>query len=378
MNISKPLVSIIVVNWNGRDCIKLCLGSLLSQDYPNYEIIVVDNASTDGSTDIIKKEFPVVKLIKNKHNLGFAAGCNVGIRTANGKLIAFFNNDAIAEKDWLTILVKELVKSSDVGIVSGPIYYWMAKDVIWCAGSRIDMLTGMAWHLAQYETKFTSTEDIDYFPACALLVKKEVFDKIGFMDERFFVYAEDADFCLRARWAGFKLKFVPDAVVYHMVSIGMKHEPTKVQYVKLESEFELILKIWPYWCLPLTLFLRLIVIPVWEVLFLNQPLSHLGLTWRAFFNAFIKGRKAERNSKVGALLRFRIRECLRVAKNRPKSLRNVEFSMASSRIKMGVPTGETFKDYRVKKRVACARFLLDIFQCRFWLLPRKKERMTIC
>ena len=347
----KPFASVVVLNWNGRDCIRLCLRSLLSQTYSNYEVIVVDNASTDGSAEIVEEEFPEVRLIRNKRNLGFAAGNNVGIKAARGEFIVLFNNDAFADENWLARLVDEVSRDPKVGIASGPIYYCEPKDVVWCAGARLDLATGMAWHLAQYEREFTPCGDVDYFPACALLVKREVFDRIGLLDERFFVYAEDPDFCLRARWAGFRLKFVPDAVVYHRVSMGMLHEPVRVQYVKLESEFKFILKVWPYWCLPLTLFLRLMVIPLWEIVFLRQSLSRLGLTWRGFFNALIGGHKAERNSRVGTLLRFRLRECLRVAKKRAQRMRKIEFSRGSSSIERGVPTGETLWDYGVVKRI---------------------------
>lgn len=303
-----PLVSIIIVNWNGEAYIRECLNSLFNQSYRNYEIIVVDNGSSDDSPQILKDYVPQIKLILGDKNLGFAGGNNVGIKEASGQFVVLFNNDAIADKDWLSNLVSGLLETPEADIASGPIYYYEPKDIIWCAGARLDMVTGLAWHPDQYEMEFELCQDIDYFPGCALLIKREVFDKIGLLDERFFLYGEDPDFCLRAKGAGFKLKLVPHAKVWHMVSIAMKREPEPTQERKLNSEFKLILKLWPRWCLPITLSLRLSIIPLLE--------RNLRLTWRAYHHA--RKEKVEAYRAENLPLRIRFRECLHIARMRRK------------------------------------------------------------
>ena len=315
-----PMVSILILNYNGEPYVERCLNSLLDQSYSNFEVIMVDNGSSDNSLQILKEYVPQIKLILNDKNLGFAGGNNVGIKEASGEFIVLFNNDAIADKDWLSNLVKGGLDMPEADIVSGPIYYYEPKDVIWCAGAHLDMITGLAWHLGQYETEFDPHSDIDYFPGCALLIRREVFEKIGLLDERFFLYAEDPDFCLRAKRERFKLKLVPEAKVWHMVSMGMKAEPSRVQHQKLKSEFRLILKLWPLWCLPLTVFLRLTAIPLAEILFLQQSKKHLFSTWHAFFSAFGNEPRKEQSypwARLGSPpLHNRLAEGLRLLRKR--------------------------------------------------------------
>lgn len=284
MSSNLPLVSIIVTNWNGEKYIGKCLNSLLSQSYPNCEIIVVDNGSSDGSLKILRGYGSRIRLIANKENLGFAAGNNVGIRTAQGEALVIYNNDAIANREWLSTLVRGLKEPPEADIVSGIIYYHQSDDVIWSDVGRIDLITGLCWHAGQYRKENQLRLEIDYFPGCALMIKKAVFDRIGLLDERFFLYAEDPDFCLRAKQAGFKLKLVPGARVWHMVSMSAVSAPWS-QKVKLRSEYQLILKLWPRWCLPLTLGLRLTAIPLSEIVLCRQLPGYLLLNWRAFFSA---------------------------------------------------------------------------------------------
>jgi GT2 family glycosyltransferase len=278
------LVSIIVTNWNGERYLGKCLDSLLAQTYHGYEIIVVDNASTDKSTDIVKKYGSQIRLVINKENLGFAAGSNAGIRASRGELIVLFNNDAVADSAWLAALVRGIDEPPEADIVSGIIYYYDPGDVIWCDAGRVDLITGFSWHAGQHRKSVPSPEEIDYFPGCALMIRKTVFDQIGLLDERFFLYAEDPDFCLRAKQAGFKLKLVPGARVRHMVSMGASAAPWS-QKMKLKSEYQLILKLWPRRSLPLTLGLRLTAIPVFEVISRRRRLPYLLLNWQAFFSA---------------------------------------------------------------------------------------------
>ena len=206
---NRPSVSIIVLNWNGEAYIPKCLDSLLEQTYSNYEVIVVDNGSTDGSVELLKGYLPRIRLILNQKNLGFAAGNNVAIREAKGEFIVLFNNDAVAHREWLEWLIDGTLIPPQADIASGPIYFYEPSDVIWCAGVRIDMLTGVGWLLSLYSRHFEPSDDFDYLTGCALLVRKRVFYEIGLLDERYFFYSEDVDFCLRASKARVRFAIQP-------------------------------------------------------------------------------------------------------------------------------------------------------------------------
>jgi len=286
-----PFVSIVVLNWNGERYIAECLNSLLDQTYRNYEVIVVDNGSHDGSVELIKGYLPRIRLIRNEENLGFAVGNNVAIREAKGEYVVLFNYDAVAHSEWLEQLVSGTLIHPQADISSGPIYFYGRDDVIWNAGLRIDMLTGISWLRGMFQSHLAPSNDVDYLSGCALLVRKLVFDEIGLLDDRFFCYSEDADFCLRAKRDGFNLRLVPDAIVWHSVPMGLRGAPVRDQRQKFKSDFKLILKLWPLWCLPLTLILRLTLIPIVYVLLFHYPLSHPLITWSAFFSALAEVRR---------------------------------------------------------------------------------------
>ena len=289
---NRPSVSIIVLNWNGEGYVAKCIDSLLEQTYPNYEVIVVDNGSTDGSVELLKGYLPRIRLILNQENLGFAAGNNVAITGAKGEFVVLFNNDAVAHKEWLEQLIVGTLSPPQADIASGPIYFYEPSNVIWCAGVRIDMLTGVSWLHRLYSRDFQPSDDFDYLAGCALLIRKQVFDQMGFLDERFFFYSEDVDFCLRAKRAGFSLRLVPDAIVWHMVPMHLKRPSARLHHhLFLRSSFKLILKLWPLWCLPLTLILQLIIIPTAYVLLLRYPLTYPIIAWLAFFAVLTEGRR---------------------------------------------------------------------------------------
>ena len=306
-----PFVSIVLLNWNGQAHVAKCLDSLLSQTYPNYEVIVVDNGSTDGSVELLKGYLPRIKLILNEDNLGPAAGRNVGIREAGADFVALVDNDAVAHSEWLERLVEGTLLAPQADIASGPTYFCEPGDVIQCAGARIDMLSGISWHLGMFQRRFELTDDIDYFLTCALLVRKRVFDEIGLLDERFFLYgSEDIDFCLRAKQAGFRLKLVADAIVWHMVVMSKKRAPRaprRKQHDKFKNNFKLLFKLWPPWCLPLTIALQLTLVPVARVMLLGYPFSHAIMVWRAFFAALVESRREGFLRAYSNDLRLRIR-----------------------------------------------------------------------
>jgi GT2 family glycosyltransferase len=209
-----PKVFAIVLNYNSAATIKACLDSLYRQNYQNLEIIVVDNASKDGSFELAKKLYPKSYFIANRRNLGFSAGNNQAIRYALEKMADFIfllNSDAEVEMDTIEKLVRVAIENEKSGIFS-PIIYDPTGSV-WFSGGKISYLRMKTLH--QIGVASENPYDTDYATGCAMLIKKEVFKKIGLLDEDFFLYCEDAEFCLRARHAGFSIVIVPQAKVSH-------------------------------------------------------------------------------------------------------------------------------------------------------------------
>ncbi len=233
----KSKTSIILLNWNNLSDLKECLNSLVRIDYLNYEIILVDNGSSDDSAEKIKKMFPQIIPIKNDENLGFAEGNNVGIRYAMAKgadYILLLNNDTVVEPDFLSILVRVAESDAEIGIVGPRIFFYDSKT-LWFAGGILNRKTGFTYHLGegrQDVDQFDKIIEADFISGCAMLIKKSVLMKIGFLDKDYFNSHEDADFCLRAKNAGFKILFEPKAVIYHKLarSMGGRKSPFYLYY----------------------------------------------------------------------------------------------------------------------------------------------------
>lgn len=202
------------MNYNGKDTIKKCLDSVFYSDYPNFEVAVVDNDSKDGSFELAKGLYSKFHFIKNSRNSGFSAGNNVGIRFALEKMadyIFLLNNDATLEKDALSKLI-ETAEKEEADIFSPLIYN--QKNRIWFSGGKIKWLKMKAIHKNQIPEK-TNPYSTGYTSGCAMLIKKKVFKKIGLFSEDYFLYYEDADFCIRAQKNGFECMVVPDAKITH-------------------------------------------------------------------------------------------------------------------------------------------------------------------
>lgn len=227
MSKSMPLVSVIVVNWNGLKYITECLKSLLDQTYSPTEIILVDNDSSDGSVEFIQNNFPSVKIIKNDSNMGAASAMNRGIMNAAGELIALFNQNTVAEENWLYKLVEATLSSEDIAAASGMIFYLNKKDSIYCTWAKINPFTAAPYNF--HDLKEIST--VDTLIGCAMVIRKEVIDSVGLIDDGYFLYFEDTDWCARIIRAGYKLMYIPDAIVWHAVSGSLSDSCFKFSYI---------------------------------------------------------------------------------------------------------------------------------------------------
>jgi GT2 family glycosyltransferase len=234
--LAKKKVAVVVLNWNGGEDTLDCIRSLQRLDYPDYEIIVVDNASTDGSPQTIRREFPRLALVENDRNLGFAEGNNIGIRIALNKgsgYVLLLNNDTVVDPEILNVLVEAAEKDATIGFLGPKIYYHSEPRKIWFAGGVVDWRNGRAVHLGMGEEdvgQFGQQAEVDYITGCALFFRAEVCEKVGLMDSRFFLYYEETDWCARAKRAGYRIVFVPTAKVWHKISVSTGGAESAVGY----------------------------------------------------------------------------------------------------------------------------------------------------
>jgi GT2 family glycosyltransferase len=215
------VISVVVVNWNGADHLAECLASLQFQaNVHDIEIIVVDNGSTDNSADVIDSYSGRVRAVRNADNLGFAAGCNQGIRTSRGEYVALVNNDAVVDPAWLQELIGAIRKDPSIGCCTSKVLSYQNHGVIDNVGHVIfaDGLTRGRGRLQVDNGQFEREEEVFSFSGCAALLRARMLDDIGLFDEHFFAYCEDADLGFRARLRGWRCIYVPTAIAYHKYS----------------------------------------------------------------------------------------------------------------------------------------------------------------
>ena len=216
-----PLVSIIIVNWNGCAHLEECLDSLVAQTFRDFEVVLVDNGSTDGSESFVRERYPWVKLVPLGKNTGFATGNNCGFENSRGEYLVTLNNDTRVEPDWLATLVRVAEENPLAGMVGCRICSYFDLELIDSLGMGIcpdGMSRGRYRNRRWPELDFPEVDEILFPSACAGLYKREMIDRIGFFDDDFFAYAEDSDLGLRGRLAGWGALLATKAVVYHKYS----------------------------------------------------------------------------------------------------------------------------------------------------------------
>lgn len=212
---SKSLVSIIVVNWNRAKFLKDCLSTLSRQSYANREIILVDNGSSDESIPVVKENFPAVKIVGLAENRGFTGGNAAGLKVASGEFIALVNNDARTEPGWLETLLQPMLADPSVGICASKLVIDGTRAIDSAGNGLTTGGVGFNRGLGMDRKHFSISELI--FGACgaAALYRRSMLDEIGFFDDEFFLYDEDMDLSFRAQLAGWKCRYVADAVAHH-------------------------------------------------------------------------------------------------------------------------------------------------------------------
>jgi GT2 family glycosyltransferase len=245
----ETIVSVIILNYNGKEYIEECIDSILRQTCKDRKIIVVDNGSTDGSLEIIKEKFADrIRLIENKDNLGFAEGNNIGISSSTGSYIALLNNDAVADDNWLSELVDAARKSdSNFGMWASKILFYDDHKIIDTAGHLIypDGLNRGRGKGEVDKGQYDKVEEVFFPSGCAALYSKSMLDQIGLFDPDFFAYGDDTDIGLRARIAAWNCLYVPTAIVYHRSSATTgRYSPLKAYLVE-RNRLWILIKYFP-------------------------------------------------------------------------------------------------------------------------------------
>ena len=213
---SDPLISVVIVTWNGRQYLEACLTAVGAQVGVRIETILVDNASSDGTVAYVGERFPSVRVVSLSENRGFAGGNNAGVREARGEFVALLNNDTVPESTWLQTLFSGVDEGTGFALVTSRVVYMHDPRVIDSAGDSM-LAAGGAFKRHHGASVDVARESTEVFGVCgaACLMPKRVFDELGGFDEDFFVSHEDVDLSYRARLLGYRCRYVADAVVRH-------------------------------------------------------------------------------------------------------------------------------------------------------------------
>jgi len=219
-NMSEPLLSVVIPNWNGERFLVPCLEALRAQTYPSLEVIVVDNASSDGSLALLRAHYPEVTLIALPVNRGFTGACNAGIVRAQGEFVSLLNNDTEVDPHWAAAVVDAFQRYPQVGIVASKMLLFDRRDTFHTAGDgfRTD---GTAFNRGVWEKDIGQyDEEAFVFSACggSSAYRRTMLDQIGLLDDDFFFSLEDVDLAWRAQLQGWRALYTPKAVVYHHLS----------------------------------------------------------------------------------------------------------------------------------------------------------------
>jgi GT2 family glycosyltransferase len=234
-----PKICIVILNWNGWEDTVDCVASCLKLTYATVTIIIVDNASTDGSESILHERFPDIRIIQTRTNLGYAGGNNVGIRHAfesGADYVWLLNNDTVVDPAALNEMVRVAEQDPRVGMLGPKILLHSRPEYLNCIGSTINLITGQPRLVGLGEKddgRFDDIREMDTLSGCSLLVRKEVVDAVGLLDERFFLFYEETDWILRAKRAGYRMLYVPGAKIWHKVSasVGGHQSPLMLYYM---------------------------------------------------------------------------------------------------------------------------------------------------
>ena len=233
MKINKLSIAVILVNWKKYNLTSKCIDSLNKSNYKNFKIILVDNEYSEKSLIELKNKYNELIVFKEKNNLGFAGGNNIGIRYAlenDYDYIMLLNNDTEVKENFILPLVERIEKDHSLGAVQPLILNFSNKSIIWNAGGKLNKFLGLTstrLNNNKLNSSIVFDDYTDWISGCCILIKSEILTKVGLLDEKFFNYYEDVDWSLRMKNLGYDLGFVKESIIYHHGSSSSKNKKTK-------------------------------------------------------------------------------------------------------------------------------------------------------
>jgi len=253
-----PRVSIIILNWNGLEDTMECLNSLEKITYPNYNVIVVDNGSKGDDVQVLKEKFGrYAHFLSNDKNYGFAGGNNIGIRYALDNFCPDYtlllNNDTVVDPEFLTEMIKVAEADPSIGIAGAKVFYYASPERLQAVWGEMRFWRGHARlvppavspRIARREPdrgQYDQAKEVDWVTGCSFLIRKDLIKQAGLLDEGYFSFWEEVDYCLRAKKAGYKTVFAPRARVWHKSLKSAEKVPGLAQYYSVRNRFRLMRK----------------------------------------------------------------------------------------------------------------------------------------
>ncbi len=234
---NRPPVGVVIVNWNLKDSLRETLASFRQVDYPGLQIVVSDNASTDGSVEMVRQEFPEVHLLTREKGVGYAKGASLGMEflADRTKYIFSTSNDVIVDREMINVLVDYAEGHPEAGVLGCKIYYHNRGDLLWSAGGRINPVIAHAYHFGWNRRdcpKYNRVRECDYVTGCGFLLRSAVIKRMNFLHADLIFYTEDSDLCYRMRQQGYKIVYVPQAVMWHKTSTTLaKNRALQLHYI---------------------------------------------------------------------------------------------------------------------------------------------------
>lgn len=251
MAASHPRVSIVIVTWNALPLLKQCLPSVVATDYPNFEIVLADNASEDGSAEWVAATYPAIKVVRHPENWAFCKGNNEAIPHTTGDYIVLLNNDVEVPPDWLTPLVDHMEHQPDVGAIQPKLLQYDDRSCFEYAGGSGGFLDRYGYPFTRGRIFFTlepdegqydDARDIFWATGAALMLRRSAIDKTGLLDERFFMHMEEIDLCWRLQRHGYRIRVEPSSIVYHIGGASLPQGNPRKTYLNFRNNLLLLYK----------------------------------------------------------------------------------------------------------------------------------------